>query len=811
MSERSRREPTVAALAESALAAMEAAEGEGTASAWPAPVECRVVFLVDVANRAERHLVEAWITKHKPSTCAGATAPEVVPIPSSRRPVREKLHPDLEKALASRDNPMIAPLRVIWRAPGHRQGRGARFRDLLFGNPRDPNRLRQTWTLWFRPHLCQVIAGEPARREDLHDRWSARTKHSDIAFPDFVAQQAALALERAERRHRGAKYKVPRMVDTFILGSAPFRARAAELAREIGMPEQKVLKKAAGYLDEIAAKHSPFFMDLAARLIRRLYTMGYEDTIRLDRDQLERIFALGQQYPLVFLPSHKSNLDHLIMQYLFYMLGHAPNHTAGGINMNFFPVGPIIRRCGVFFIRRSFRDNEIYKFVLRSYLDYLIEKRFHLEWYIEGGRSRTGKLLPPRYGMLAYAADSYRRGKSEDVYFVPVSITYDQIADVGSYVAEQTGAKKERENFGWFLRTVRGFRRRYGRIHLRFHEPVSIREYMGPPDGIGGTEENLEIQKFAFRLAHRINQVTPITPVSLVTLALLGAGDRSLTLEELHEEINALLRYVGLRFLPTTESPLLPDAASVHATLDSLRDNGIVSCFSEGAEEVFSIARDQALSAAYYRNTIIHFFVVRSIACLSLLKVAMEETGDPVSTFWDQAFRLRDTLKFEFFFAEKDGYRGNMLEELCILGDDPEGTISQGQTGARGLLARAQPLVASRVLRSFLEAYLVVASALERIPKAETEETFDEPAFMKACHALGKQFLLQRRIQSAEAVSQMSFQTALRLARNRGLLDGGLSHQRERRASFAAEMREIVRRLDAIDALAVSRRAGLLD
>jgi glycerol-3-phosphate O-acyltransferase len=780
---------------------------------WPTEKPCRVIFLVDAASRAERRIAEAWIKANKPEHCAGPREPDVVPIPCSRRPRKQKIDPRLAFAVASQDDPLMAPLRVVWFPQTREMGRQVRFRDIPFGNPRDPNFIRQAWILWRRPELCRLVAGEPARLSALRERWAEQAHQSDSSFRQFVAQQAALALERAERNVRGARYKVPKMIDTFILGSAAFRARAHTLSRELGRPSKRVRAQAARYLKEIAAKHSPFLMDLAARLIRRLYTLGYEERIRFDRDHLDRIFALGQQYPLVFLPSHKSNLDHLMLQYLFYRLGQSPNHTAGGINLNFFPIGPLVRRCGVLFIRRTFRDNEVYKFVLRSYLDYLIEKRFHLEWYLEGGRSRTGKLQPPRFGLLNYVIDSYRRGKSEDIYFVPVSITYDQISDVGSYVAEQKGGAKERESFGWFVRTVRSLRRRYGRIHVRFHDPVSLREFLGPPEAIGAPEGNLEVQKFAFRLEYRINAVTPITPVSLVTLALLGAGDRSLALEELYEELNSLKRYVNRRNLPMTEKPLLPDAASVRATLASLIGNGVVSCFSEGAEEVFSIASGEAHTAAYYRNTIIHFFVVRSIAELALLKTASDPRGDPLATFWEETFRLRDTVKFEFFFAQREGYRRDVLNELKLWDNDPEKKIATGQAAARALLERINPLLSSRVLRSFLEAYLVVAACLERLPTKEGEEDapFDRGAFLKTCLAVGKQYLLQKRILHDESVSQMHFRNGLKLAENRGLLEAGPPDLKERREAFAAELREIVRWLDAIDGLSASRRAGLLD
>ena len=203
-------------------------------------------------------------------------------------------------------------------------------------------------------------------------------------------------------------------------------------------------RDAARYLREIAATHSPYVIDLVAHLIHLLYTRGYGEALHYDRAQLERHLRARPALS-AGLPAHRTSRTSTTSccSTSLHENGHPPNHTAGGINMNFFPVGPLVRRSGVFFIRRTFKDNPVYKFVLQQYIDYLIEKRFSLEWYIEGGRSRSGKLLPPRFGMLAYVVDAYRRGKSEDVYLIPVSIAYDQIQDVGDYVAEQRGAAKQ--------------------------------------------------------------------------------------------------------------------------------------------------------------------------------------------------------------------------------------------------------------------------------------------------------------------------------------------------------------------------------
>src|SRR5262249_40784102 len=287
------------------------------------------------------------------------------------------------------------------------------------------------------------------------------------------------------------------------------------------------------------------------------------------------------------------------------------------------------------------------------YIDYLVEKRFSLEWYIEGGRSRSGKLLPPKYGMLAYVVDAYRRGKSDDVFLIPISIAYDQIQDVGDYVAEQRRAKKEAESFGWSLRILRG-RRRYGEIHIRFGEPLSLAGALGAPDPNAEPnpdEDSLAIQKLAFEACVRINEVTPISATSLVTLALLGVGDQALTLPETVRSLERIVEYVERKKLPTFGNFDLHSPEGVATALHELVRSDVVTRFDEGPEVLYRIADGAHLAAAYYRNAVIHFFVTGAIAELALLGVADDAT-DRVQAFYEEALRVRDLLKFEFFFPD---------------------------------------------------------------------------------------------------------------------------------------------------------------
>jgi glycerol-3-phosphate O-acyltransferase len=780
---------------------------------WPLLNGRRPVFLADVSSALERRLIEAWIERRRPAELA-ASACEVIEIPPTRRRGRRVSFTALDEALAAGDDVLLAPMRVAWLARERDGVRAVRFSDLLrFGDPRDPGRLRQWWILRREPDRCRIVAGEPAPAPELRERWRSAggtDVEQTTGLAEFVARQAALALERSERRLRGARYKVPRLVHEDILNRPAFRGGLARLARELDQQPAEVSRDATRYLKEIAATHSPFVIDIAAQLIRLLYTQGYGETLHYDREDLERVEALGQLHPVVFLPSHKSQLDHLVLQYALHENGHAPNHTAGGINMNFFPVGPIVRRSGVFFIRRSFKDNRLYKFVLHHYVDYLIEKRFSLEWYIEGGRSRSGKLLPPRFGMLAYVADAYRRGRAEDVHLIPVSIAYDQIQDVSDYAAEQSGATKEPESFGWFLGVIRRLRRRYGDIHFRFGEPISLAKALGRPDPSAepnADAENLAVQKLAFEVCVRINRVTPITVSSLVTLAMLGSGFRALSVDEVVQALHNLLYFVRSRGLPTVGDLDLDDAEGVRRALEALAENGVVTRYTEGIEPVYVIGPDQQLAAAYYRNTVIHFFVNPCIVELALLRAAGDDVVDRVAEFWEEAMRLRDLLKFEFFFAEKEIFRGELLQELRFHDANWESQVQAGSDSIHRLIQGFRPFSSHRVLRPFVEAYQIVGDLLEQ---RDPDEPLDRGKLLERCMRVGRQYHLQRRIHSAASISQVLFRNALQLAENRGVLELGPSDLDSRRRAFADELRSVVRRVAAIDALAASRRAGLI-
>jgi len=331
-----------------------------------------------------------------------------------------------------------------------------------------------------------------------------------------------------------------------------------------------------------------------------------------------------------------------------------------------------------------------------------------------------------------------------------------------------------------------------GTVHVGFAEPLSLAAALqaGEPGDVDA--RRLALQKVAFQVAVGINSVTPAMATALVTLALLGVRDRALTLAQVTRVLEPLLDYLTERGLPHS-GEALSSPAGVRRVLAALAEQKVVTVYDGGEEPVYAIERGQHLVAAFYRNSAIHHVIDRAIAELVMLR-------DPADR-WEEAMRLRDQLKFEFFFPERDAYRQQLAAELERL--DPEWETSDG----RRVLCGAPLLVAHRVLRSFVDAQLVVA---ERLAARNPRTPVVEPEFLAECSGVAQQMLLQGRLHGPESLSRELFAGALRLAANLDLVDPGREELGLRRQDWAAQVRDVVARVAVIDELdAAARRENV--
>src|SRR3954453_5246677 len=682
-----------------------------------------LLVLVDATSTAELALVEDALT-------------DVGDRPATVLPLRGEA---LAGPLADADpDTVVTAVRVAWtrRETDHRGERLHRRRNWSAAATsvlRRPPGPLQAAALRRDPERACVVVAEPATVAELSGRWNGVG-----SLADFVARQAALALDRGERSIVGDRVKAPRHAAEAIEAGPGFRSEVHALAARMELPEDEVMTEAVADLQGLVASMDPVAVELFTAVLRPLHSRAWD--VRADTEGLGRLRELNRRYPLVFLPSHRSYVDPLVLADVLASHDFPRNHVLGGDNLGFWPLGSLAKRAGIVFIRRSFGDDQVYKLAVREYFAFLLSKRFNLEWYMEGGRSRTGKLRPPRHGLLGYVADAVDRGRVDDVFVVPVSITYDQLREVSGMAAEQRGAAKRGEGLSWLASYARGqMSTPLGTVHVGFAEPLSLAAALQAGEPGDADARRLALQKVAFQVAVGINSVTPAMATALVTLALLGVRDRALTLAQVTRVLEPLLDYLTERGLPHS-GEALSSPAGVRRVLAALAEQKVVTVDAGGEEPVYAIERGRHLVAAFYRNSAIHHVIDRAIAELVLLR-------DPADR-WEEAMRLRDLLKFEFFFPERDAYRERLTTERERL--DPQWETADG----RDVLCRAPLLVAHRVLRSFVDAQLVVA---ERLAARDPRAPVVEADFLSECSGMGQQMLLQGRLHGPESLSRELF------------------------------------------------------
>lgn len=583
---------------------------------------------------------------------------------------------------------------------------------------------------------------------------------------------------------------------TQLLDARWYDERLRALADELGRDPDSVRAEAAGYLREMAASLDERAVQ-AWRGFSRWLMRAYD--VLVDEDQITQLRKLDRKATLAFAFSHRSYLDGMLLPEAILANRLSPALTFGGANLNFFPMGAWAKRTGAIFIRRQTKDIPVYRFVLRAYAAQLVQNHVNLTWSIEGGRTRTGKLRPPVFGILRYITDAVDEIDGPEVYLVPTSIVYDQLHEVEAMTTEAYGAVKRPEDLRFLVRLARQQGERLGRAYLDFGEPLPLRkrlqEMRADKSGTGS-----EIERIALDVEHRINRATPVTPTAVVSLALLGA-DRSLSISEVLATVRPLASYIAARNWAVAGAADLTNRSTIRWTLHQMVASGVVSVYDAGTEAVWGIGEDQHLVAAFYRNTAIHILVDRAAAELALLAAAETTTNGSVSpaTVRDEALSLRDLLKFEFLFSGRAQFEKDLANEVLLIGSVVDTSKPAAAADVWRLLESADVLLAHLVLRPFLDAYHIVADRLA----AHEDDSFDEEGFLAECLQVGKQWELQRNIASAESRSMELFKTALRLARHRELVDGAdATDIAKRRQQFADEIATATRRVNTIAELA---------
>jgi glycerol-3-phosphate O-acyltransferase len=582
------------------------------------------------------------------------------------------------------------------------------------------------------------------------------------------------------------------------MANSDYNKEVQKLAEAQGKTKEALMKEAATYMKEMVSTPSSFWLDIYARFNTFCLGLGYEEDIVYNKAAVEKMRQVVRSNPSILLWTHKTYLDGMVVPKVMYDNDFPMPHMFGGANLNFPGLGHLLHRAGAIFIKRSFQDNELYKLTLRYYIGYLMEKRFPMNWAFEGTRSRMGKLMPPRYGLLKYVLEACHTTNAENIHIIPISISYDIIRDVEEYATEQTGRGKGAESLKWFIGYVRSLARPMGKVYMDIGEPVVLPKAPEPDD-------KLALSKIAFEVAVEANEVTPITFPSLVTMSLLGAAPKALTEDEVIEDLRSLLAWSESRNLRISHDFNRAFADQMEGLLGIMIDENIVTRYDEGPEVVYGISLEQHPVASYYRNTVIHFFVNKAIIELALIKASEQAEDCALAVFWKEVDDIRDLFKFEFFYAPTEEFHQQIRQEMARYSNDWEELLGQGAAGFGTMLQKMSPLVAHVTLLTYTEAYSVVASMLAR---KEANESLEQANCISEALTYGRQAYLQRRISSESSIGKLLFKNGYQMLKSRSLTEGGMESLKEERLELARELRELLRRIDLIRAVGVANRSS---
>lgn len=393
-------------------------------------------------------------------------------------------------------------------------------------------------------------------------------------------------------------------------------AEAGDDPAKIAAAERKVQK----YVMEIAADISHPTIRMMLRVLRRLWNQIYDG---IELGHTERLHEMAKEKVIVYVPCHRSHFDYLLLSYICYIQGVQLPYIAAGINLNMPVVGPILRRGGAFFLRRSFKGNRLYAAVFEAYLDQLLARGYSIEYFVEGGRSRTGRLLSPKGGMLAMTVGSYVRNPKRPVVFLPVYFGYERLIEGASFISELGGAEKQKESLPGLVRSIRGLRENFGRVYVNIGEPIELDEMLDRvqpdwrelPGGNGERPPWLAgvVDELGQTIMTRINSAAAVTPISLLAYVLLATPKQTIGFAELRRQLQLSLDLIrSFSYADSVTVPeLTPDEIIAHG-----EKLGVISRTTHPMGDVIHMAEQTAVLLTYFRNNILHLLAVpASVAC----------------------------------------------------------------------------------------------------------------------------------------------------------------------------------------------------
>jgi len=556
-------------------------------------------------------------------------------------------------------NHQLIPLSIYW---GRNPGKENSLLKLIFTDTESANPLRKFFLFIFQGRNTFVRMTKPV---DLHK----------VVFSDVSKEMQVTKLTRTLRVHfhrlrlaaMGPLITNRAQVITNIVSSTNIKDAIDRETKSKNIPASKAKKLAEKYTKEIASAYSYKAVRVMESTLTHLWNKIYDGVVVKDS---EMVRELASTHEIIYVPSHRSHIDYLLLSYTLYHEGLVPPHIAAGINLNFWPVGPMLRRGGAFFLRRSFGGNKLYTAVFNEYIFQLMDRGIPLEFFPEGGRSRTGRLLPPKTGLLAMSVQSLLRGTRKPVAIIPVYIGYERMFEGKSYLNELRGAEKKKESFGQLLGIRKTLKQNFGKVYLNFAEPIFLNSYLDEKQpnwheyrGQVGAKPNWltpQVSELSELIMQRINAAATVNSISLVALILLSTERIAIGKKELASMLELLLKLS--RKLPYSPKTHVPEGDAI-SLIEQAKELGTIFEVDNPMGTIITTDEQTAVLLTYYRNNILHVFISYSLVASCFVN----NQNMAKSTLIKRCKTLFPFIKQELFIHWDDEQLTDYLEQSIDL------------------------------------------------------------------------------------------------------------------------------------------------
>ena len=638
--------------------------------------------------------------------------------------------------------------------------------EIIFGMKENPGALRRTITFFRHSKKGKILCSRPV---DLREVLKNNRGKSPETMSYNLRRELIDRIDNEKRAIFGPVLKSrDELIETVLRDT--YLVKWIEDTAASGPKDVKAItREAKKYLNEIAADFNEIYIEVWYKLLTWLWNNIY-DGIVTDRNGLAKIKEISKKMPFVIIPCHRSHIDYLLLHYVFEVHGLQLPFVAAGINLSFWPMGVLFRNSGAFFLRRSFQGQDLYQAVLSKYIKVLLKEGFPVEFFIEGGRSRTGKMVMPKYGLLSMIIQAYKEGISDDLALVPVYIGYDRIIEEKAYLKELGGAPKAPESPVDLLKTSGALRKRFGSVYVNIGEPILMKSYLA---SLETSYENMTMderrslyRKIGYEVVGEINKHSVVTPFSLTASGLLCHYRRGIAQNELMSIIYAFhdwLAHSGVKFAATISQK----EKAVENALDLFEKSGLINKMGieeedredEIEEIIYSVPDDKRLNLEYYKNNILHFFASLSFVATSIL--SSQEDTIPLYRIMEDYKFFKRLFKNEFIFDDK---RDDVDEVNMVLNYMHEaGMIVGSERGHEALIevkgkGRTNLRPFAGLIHNYIESYWVVIRGCSYL-KINAKSDRD---FRKRIQSLGIRMYRKGEITRGEALSTQNYQNAIK-------------------------------------------------